>query len=93
LDKVTVRSDTDSFSLRSDKMSSGFLSTSDNFTNGSDNNVRDRGLGRSFAVCFNGPILPNEQKFDLNKSRQKFHHGLKEHHKISNIPKFRCEML
>jgi hypothetical protein len=30
---------------------------------------------------------------DLNKSRQKFHHSLKEHHKISNIPKFRCEML
>ena len=24
--------------------------------------------------------------FDLNKSRQKFHHSLKEHHKISNIP-------
>jgi hypothetical protein len=31
--------------------------------------------------------------FDLNKSRQKFHHSLKEHRKISNIPKFRCEML
>ena len=31
--------------------------------------------------------------FDLNKSRQKFHHSLKEHHKISNIPMFRCEML
>ena len=31
--------------------------------------------------------------FDLNKSRQKFHHSLKERHKISNIPKFRCEML
>jgi hypothetical protein len=31
--------------------------------------------------------------FDLNKFRQKFHHSLKEHHKISNIPKFRCEML
>ena len=30
--------------------------------------------------------------FDLDKSRQKFHHSLKEHHKISNIPKFRCEM-
>jgi valyl-tRNA synthetase len=27
------------------------------------------------------------------KSRQKFHHSLKEHHQISNIPKFRCEML
>jgi hypothetical protein len=31
--------------------------------------------------------------FDLNKSRQKFHHSWKEHHKISYIPKFRCEML
>ena len=31
--------------------------------------------------------------FDLNKSRQKFHHSFKERHKISNIPKFRCEML
>ena len=33
-------------------------------------------------------LFPNEQNFDLDKSRQKFHHGLKEHHKISNIPKF-----
>jgi hypothetical protein len=41
---------------------------------------------------FNGPF-PNEQNFDLNKSRQTFHHSLKEHHKISNIPKFLCEML
>ena len=38
-------------------------------------------------------LFPNEQNFDLDKSRQKFHHSLKEHHKISNIPKFRCEML
>jgi hypothetical protein len=37
-------------------------------------------------------LFPNEQNFDLDKSRQKFHHSLKEHHKISNIPKFRCEM-
>ena len=37
--------------------------------------------------------LRNRLNFDLNKSRQKFHHSLKEHHKISNIPKFRCEML
>jgi hypothetical protein len=37
--------------------------------------------------------LRNRQNFDLNKSRQKFHYSLKEHHKISNIPKFRCEML
>jgi hypothetical protein len=45
------------------------------------------------CVVKNGPIIPNEQNFDLDKSRQKFHHSLKEHHKISNIPKFRCEML
>jgi hypothetical protein len=39
-------------------------------------------------------LFPNEQNFDLDhKSRQSFHHNLKEHHKISNIPKFRCEML
>jgi hypothetical protein len=38
-------------------------------------------------------LFPNEQNFDLDKSRQKFHHSLKEHHKISNIPKFCCEML
>jgi hypothetical protein len=38
-------------------------------------------------------LLPNNQNFDLKKSRQKFHHSLKQHHKISNIPKFRCEML
>jgi hypothetical protein len=37
--------------------------------------------------------LRNRLNFDLNKSRQKFHHSLKEHHKISNIPKSRCEML
>jgi hypothetical protein len=34
-----------------------------------------------------------EWNFDRDKSGQKFHHSLKEHHKISNIPKFRCEML
>ena len=38
-------------------------------------------------------LFPNEQNFDLDTSRQTFHHSLKEHHKISNIPKFRCEML
>jgi hypothetical protein len=38
-------------------------------------------------------LFPNEQHFDLDKARQTFHHSLKEHHKISNIPKFRCEML
>jgi hypothetical protein len=38
-------------------------------------------------------LFPNEQNFDLDKSRQTFHPSLKEHHKISNIPKFLCEML
>jgi hypothetical protein len=38
-------------------------------------------------------LSPNEWNFDLDKPGQKFHHSLKEHHKISNIPKFRCEML
>jgi hypothetical protein len=38
-------------------------------------------------------LSPYEWNFDLDKSGQKFHHSLKEHHKISNIPKFRCEML
>jgi hypothetical protein len=38
-------------------------------------------------------LSPKNQNFDLDKSKQKFHHSLKEHHKISNIPKFRCEML
>ena len=37
--------------------------------------------------------LRNRQNFDLNKSRQIFHHILKEHHKISNIPNFGCVML
>ena len=39
---------------------------------------------------FSTDHLRNRQNFDPNKSRQKFHHSLKEHHKISNIPKFRC---
>ena len=38
-------------------------------------------------------LFPNEQNFDLDKSTQTFHHSLKEHHKISNITKFHCEML
>jgi hypothetical protein len=38
-------------------------------------------------------LFPNEQNFELDKSRQTFHHSLNEHHKISNIPTFRCEML
>jgi hypothetical protein len=36
---------------------------------------------------------PINQNFELNKSRQKFHHSLKEHHKISSIPKFRFKMM
>ena len=38
-------------------------------------------------------LSPYEGNFDLDKPGQKFHHRLKEHRKISNIPKFRCEML
>jgi hypothetical protein len=40
----------------------------------------------------NGPI-PYEQNVDVGKSRQTCYYSLKEHHKVSNIPKFRCEML
>jgi hypothetical protein len=38
-------------------------------------------------------LSPFKWNFDLDKSGQKFHHGLKEHHKISNIPNFRCKIL
>jgi hypothetical protein len=38
-------------------------------------------------------LSPYEWNFDLDMPGQKFHHSLKEDHKISNIPKFRCEML
>jgi hypothetical protein len=31
-------------------------------------------------------LSPFKWNFDLDKSGQKFHHNLKEHHKISNIP-------
>jgi hypothetical protein len=51
--------------------------------------------GRSFFIderWANRPS-PFEWNFDLDKTGQKFHHSLKEHHKISNIPKFRCKML
>jgi hypothetical protein len=49
---------------------------------------------RKFKVkVFWTDLSPYNYNFDLDKSRQKFHHSLKEHHKISNIPKFRCEML
>ena len=33
------------------------------------------------------------KNIEPNKSRQKFHHSVKEDHKISNIPKFRGEKL
>jgi hypothetical protein len=55
--------------------------------------------GYKFAILKFGKVdmemdlSPYNQNFDLGKSRQIFHHSLKEHHKISNIPKFRCEML
>jgi hypothetical protein len=39
---------------------------------------------REPCILFNQMnLFPNEQNFDLDKSRQKFHHRLKEHHKIS----------
>jgi hypothetical protein len=38
-------------------------------------------------------LFPNEKNFDLDKSRQTFYNSLKEHHHISNIPKFRCEIM
>jgi hypothetical protein len=46
-------------------------------------------------LCITGIqwTYPYEQNFDHDKSRQTFHHSLKEHHKISNIPKFRCELM
>jgi hypothetical protein len=45
------------------------------------------------VVMLGMDLFPNEPNVDLDKSRQSFHHSLKEHRKISNIPKFRCEML
>ena len=49
--------------------------------------------GGGSAIPLIMDLSPYNQNFDLGKSRQIFHHSLKEHHKISNIPKFRCEML
>ena len=46
-----------------------------------------------WSAPYSMDLFPNEQNFDLDKSRKTFHHSLKEHHKISNIPKFLCEML
>jgi hypothetical protein len=37
---------------------------------------------RQLSLCSSVDLFPNEQNFDLDKSRQKFHHSLKEHHKI-----------
>jgi hypothetical protein len=47
------------------------------------------------AIWFANGHLHYRLNFDLNNfDLNKFHHSLKEHHKISNIqPKFRCEML
>jgi hypothetical protein len=61
-------------------------------------NLVSQGLYHAWAnlanvCCDSMDLFPDEQNFDLDKSRQEFHHSLKEHHKISNIPKFRCEML
>jgi hypothetical protein len=38
-----------------------------------------------FSILDSSLLLPNEQNFDLDNSRHKFHSSLKEHHKISNI--------
>jgi hypothetical protein len=38
-------------------------------------------------------LSPYEWNLDQDMPGQKFHHSLKEHHKISNIQKFRCEIL
>ena len=45
------------------------------------------------VCCHEMDHLHYRLNFDLNTYRQKFYHSLKERHKISNIPKFRCEML
>jgi hypothetical protein len=54
------------------------------------NDISSVGQSLVFVPMDHSPI---NQNFELNKSRQKFHHSLKEHHKISNIPKFRFKML
>jgi hypothetical protein len=58
--------------------------------------ILERPLSSTIRKRFEGKIIdlsPYNRNFDLGKSRQIFHHSSKEHHKISNIPKFRCEML
>jgi hypothetical protein len=51
--------------------------------------------GNSMDICYSDAIdlSPYEWNFVLDMPGQKFHHSSKEHHKISNIPKFRCEIL
>jgi hypothetical protein len=60
------------------------------FRNGYDYTAIFQSRGKILETMDHSPI---NQNFELNKSRQKFHHSLKGHHKISNIPKFRCKML
>jgi hypothetical protein len=50
-------------------------------------------IPNSISIWSQIDLSPFEWNFDLDKSGQKFHHSLKERHKISNIPKFRREML
>jgi hypothetical protein len=38
-------------------------------------------------------LSPFKWNFDLDKPGQNLHHSLKEHYKINNILKFRCEIL
>ena len=54
---------------------------------------KDDKIGYSSCLTQLMDLLPNEQNFDLDKSRQTFYYDLKEHHNYTNIPKFRCEML
>ena len=51
-------------------------------------------LYRSVAKTNERPgVLGDMPRYDLDMPGQKFHNGSEEHHKSSNIPKFRCEML
>jgi hypothetical protein len=54
---------------------------------------RVRSRQRSLLLRFPAQIETSASREDLDMPGQNFHHSLKEHHKISNIPKFRCEML
>ena len=55
--------------------------------------IRQYYLKKFYNYCMPIDLSPYNQNFDLGKSRQIIHHSLKEHDKISNIAKFRCEML